>query len=225
MCDKPNQLPAHTRHASAIKPSIPVALASAETTTQRGVTLVELVVFIVIIGVALAGVLKVLEITGRSSADPLVRKQALSIAESLLLEIQQQPFTFCDPDDANASTATTTTGCATQTQDTDPAGAGAIAGPFPSSESRYSNTNPFDNVADYGGFSMPNAACAGICNPNDTTPLAGLGTYAAAVTISRAGGVFGLSNDAAFKISVRVTGPANTDVTLSGYRVRYAPNI
>jgi MSHA pilin protein MshD len=193
--------------------------------TQRGVTLVELVVFIVIMGVALAGVLKVLEITGRNSADPLVRKQALSIAESLLLEIQQQPFTFCDPDDANASSATSTTDCTTQTQDTNPAGAGAITGPFPNSESRYSNIVPFDNVADYGGFTMPNAQCAGICGPDNNTPIAGLNAYAATVTITRDGAALGLSNDAALRISVRVTGPANTVVTLSGYRVRYAPNI
>ena len=44
---------------------------------QHGVTLVELVVFIVIVSVALAGVLKVLDITNRGSADPLIRKQAL----------------------------------------------------------------------------------------------------------------------------------------------------
>ncbi|MDP1658712.1 MAG: prepilin-type N-terminal cleavage/methylation domain-containing protein [Methylotenera sp.] len=48
---------------------------------QLGVTLVELVVFIVIVSVALVGVLKVLEITNKGSADPLLRKQAHSIAE------------------------------------------------------------------------------------------------------------------------------------------------
>lgn len=224
MSDKPNHLPPHTRPADLLKRSMPSAF-SRVGITQRGVTLVELVVFIVIMGVALAGVLKVLEITGRNSADPLVRKQALSIAESLLLEIQQQPFTFCDPDDANASSATSTTDCTTQTQDTNPAGAGAITGPFPNSESRYSNIVPFDNVADYGGFTMPNAQCAGICGPDNNTPIAGLNAYAATVTITRDGAALGLSNDAALRISVRVTGPANTVVTLSGYRVRYAPNI
>jgi len=224
MSDKPNHTSPHTHQVAALKPLGSSTVAQVGI-VQRGVTLVELVVFIVIMGVALAGVLKVLEITGRNSADPLVRKQALSIAESLLLEIQQQPFTFCDPDDANASAATSTTDCTTQTQDTNPGGAGFITGPFPNTESRYSNTNPFDNVADYGGFTMPNAECAGICNPNDTTPLANLGSYAATVTITRDGATLGLNNDAALRVSVRVTGPANTVVTLSGYRVRYAPNI
>jgi len=195
---------------------------------QTGVTLVELVVFIVIISVALIGVLKVLDITNRGSADPLVRKQALSIAESLMLEIEQQPFTWCDPDDANASTATAATTCASTTQDPAPTATGAITGPFPNTETRYSNTDPFDNVADYGGFTMPGGGCSGICSPGDNTPLSGLTGYAATVTISRSGAVAPYASfalDAVLKISVRVTGPANTDVTLTGYRVRYAPNI
>ena len=109
---------------------------------QSGVTLIELVVFMVIVSVALVGVLKVLDITNRGSVDPLVRKQALSIAESLLLEIEQQPFTLCDPDDANVSTATTAADCATTAQDPAPTVAGAITGPFPNTESRYSSTDP-----------------------------------------------------------------------------------
>lgn len=191
---------------------------------QLGVTLVELVVFMVIVSVALVGVLKVLDITNRGSADPLVRKQALAIAESLLLEIEQQPFTYCDPDDASVSTATSAADC-TNSQDK---GGAALTSPTPASESRYSNTDPFDNVADYGGFTMPGGGCTGICSPGDTTPLAGLDNYAAAVTISRAGAAApfaSLASDEVLKISVRVTGPANTDVTLTGYRVRYAPNI
>jgi MSHA pilin protein MshD len=190
---------------------------------QSGVTLIELIVFIVIVGAALAGVLKVLEVTNRNSADPLVRKQALSIAESLLLEITQQSFTVCDPDDVNASTALTAADC-TNAQDK---GGGALNTPTPSSESRYGSADPFDNVADYGGFVMPGAGCAGICMPGDNTPLAGLTGYAASVSVARAGGVApfaGLPADAVLKVTVSVTGPANTQVALVGYRVRYAPN-
>ncbi len=197
-------------------------------TKQIGVTLVELVVFMVIVSVALVGVLKVLDITNRGSADPLIRKQAISIAESLLLEVEQQPFTWCDPDDANASTATSAASCVTTAQDPAPTATGTMTGPFPSSESRYSSLDPFDNVADYAGFSMPSADCLGICSPGNSTPLAGLGAYTATVTISRTGTVApftAFALDAVLKISVRVTGPANTDVTITGYRVRYAPNI
>jgi len=197
--------------------------------SQLGVTLVELVVFIVIVSVALVGVLKMLDITTRGSADPLVRKQAISIAESLLTEIEQQPFTLCDPDDINAATALTAADCTGGIAASEDKGGALLSGPTPSTESRYSATDPFDNVADYGGFTMPDASCAGICSPGDNTPLTGLSAYAVSVTISRVGGVSPfssvLSSDAVLKIAVRVTGPANTDITLTGYRFRYAPNV
>jgi MSHA pilin protein MshD len=195
---------------------------------QLGVTLVELVVFMVIVSVALAGVLKVLEITNKGSADPLVRKQALSIAESLLLEVEQQPFTLCDPDDANAATAITTADCTGGAAGSEDKNGATLNGPTPSSESRYSNTDSFDNVADYGGFSMPDATCAGICSPGNSTPLANLTGYAANVSITRVGGAAPFTtfpSNAVLQITVHVTGPANTDITLTGYRFRYAPNI
>lgn len=195
---------------------------------QIGVTLVELVVFMVIVSVALVGVLKVLEITNKGSVDPLVRKQAISIAESLLLEIEQQSFTLCDPDDASAAAALTTADCAGGAVSSQDKGGAPLASPTPMTESRYSATAPFDNVADYGGFSMPDANCSGICGPGDNTPLIGLSAYTAAVTITRVGGAApfsGLPLSAVLKVAVRVTGPANTDVTLTGYRFRYAPII
>jgi Tfp pilus assembly protein PilV len=72
---------------------------------ERGVSLVELVVFIVIVSAAVAGIIGVMSITTQSSADPVVRKQALAIAEAVLEEVQLQPFTYCDPDDPGAATA------------------------------------------------------------------------------------------------------------------------
>ncbi|MFA6312356.1 MAG: type II secretion system protein, partial [Sterolibacterium sp.] len=70
---------------------------------QSGLTLVELVMFIVIVSVALAGVLTVLNVTVKSSADPMIAKQMLAIAEALLEEVQAKSFTYCDPNDANVA--------------------------------------------------------------------------------------------------------------------------
>jgi MSHA pilin protein MshD len=53
----------------------------------RGFTLIELIFFIVVMGVGLTGILSVSNAIVKSSADPLVRKQALAIAQSLLEEI------------------------------------------------------------------------------------------------------------------------------------------
>lgn len=61
--------------------------------SQHGITLVELILFIIIISVALTGLLLVMNVNTRSSVDPLLRKQSLAIAESMLEEIQLQDFT------------------------------------------------------------------------------------------------------------------------------------
>jgi MSHA pilin protein MshD len=63
---------------------------------NSGVTIVELVIFIVVVSAAVAGVLSVMNVTTSHSADPQIRKQALSIAEALMEEVSLAPFTYCD---------------------------------------------------------------------------------------------------------------------------------
>jgi MSHA pilin protein MshD len=59
---------------------------------QRGMTLIELVIAIVIIGIASAALYGAMaSITGRS-ADPMLRQQSLAIAEAYLEEIALQAF-------------------------------------------------------------------------------------------------------------------------------------
>ncbi len=59
---------------------------------QRGVTLIELVVFIVIISVALVGVLRVFNQSQENSADPLIRLRALELAQAQLDAILTRKF-------------------------------------------------------------------------------------------------------------------------------------
>lgn len=183
------------------------------TRRQLGVTLIELVLFIVIVSVGVVGVMATMGSLVSHSADPMARKQALAIAELLMTEVQQQPFTFCDPQDAAALSATSGAGC---TNDQNKGGA-ALTSPTPGTESRGNATDPFDNVADYGGYSNTGDVVTG--NPN-------LADYTASVAITRAGGAgafTGLPADAVLQIIVTVTGRSET-VSLTGYRVRYAPN-
>ena len=51
---------------------------------SAGLSLVEQVMFIVIVGAAVAGIIGVIGVTTRSSADPMIRKQALAVAEAVL---------------------------------------------------------------------------------------------------------------------------------------------
>ena len=170
---------------------------------MRGFSLIEAVVFIAVVAVGISGVLLAITTATRDSVDPLIRKQALAIAESLLEEIEAMPFTFCDPDDPVAPTAPNAAACAV------PEAIGPEAG-----ETRYSLATPFDNVNDYHGFNM--SPIVDMSN----TPIAGLDTYTAAVTTT----AVALNGANALLISVIVTGPRNTVVTVDGYRTQYAPN-
>ncbi len=72
-------------------------------TDQRGVTLVELLLSIVVVSVAASAVLGVMSMTTARSADPMIRHQASAIAEAYLEEILLKPLT--DPDGADGEAA------------------------------------------------------------------------------------------------------------------------
>lgn len=176
---------------------------------ERGFTLVELLIFIVVIGAALAGVLRVFIEATTHGADPAVRRQALAVAESLLEEVSLMPFTFCDSEDTNVETATTAAGCA-----------GAADAPGPEAgETRFASP-PFDHVNDYHGYTLG----PGIVDITNTA-VPGLGAYTASVAVAPAAlhTIAAASGDA-LRITVTVTGPGDTRVVLDGYRSRHAPN-
>ncbi len=179
-------------------------------TEERGFSLIELLVFIIVVGIAVTGVLSVYSVNARSSADPMVRKQVATIAESLLEEVLSKPYTYCDPDDANTETASSAADCATLPE----TAMGPEAG-----ETRYANLTPFDNINDYHGFSM-----AGIQDLTGTA-VAGLGSYAAAIQVQLAGAFNGIPAGETLLVTVTVTGPGGHTVSLSGYGTRYAPTL
>ena len=193
---------------------------------QRGISLVELIMFIVIVSVALAGILLVMNTVTKGSADPLIHKQALAIAESLLEEVELMPFTYCDPDDPNAAAAQfAVAGAGGCTVRVEGLGLDAAFAPYQTvAETRYSATAPFDNVNDYNNFSM--TAAGGIQNVAGNTVLTG---YDALVTVQAAplagiAGTDGNGTPQVLLVTVTVTGPDNVPVTLEGYRTRFAPN-
>lgn len=101
---------------------------------QAGMTLVELVIAIVIIGVGLAGVLSAFSVVVKSSADPLIQKQALAIAEEMMEEITLKPFAVSGTAPVNvARNCTSGAGTAPRTS--------------------------FDDVSDYNNYET-----TGICN-------------------------------------------------------------
>lgn len=72
---------------------------------QRGFTLIELIIFIVIVGVALAGILTVMNQVVSRSADPMLTKQAVALADSVMEEVLQKAFD--NPDGVSTGDRTT----------------------------------------------------------------------------------------------------------------------
>lgn len=177
---------------------------------QHGFTIIELIVFIVIVSVALTGVLAVLNVTAKSSSDPVIRKQALAIAEAVLEEVMLQAFTWCDPDDPSAATAATSADCtggAGGANDESRSPLGAEAG-----ETRApGSTTPLDNVSDYNGLAIT-TAITGAVMPTG---------YSAAVTVAEAA-LNGIAAADSLLVTVTVTSPGET-IQLQGYRSRHSP--
>jgi len=184
---------------------------------QRGVTLIELIMFIVIVSVALASIMAVMRMTTANSADPLRRKQALMIAEGLIEEVRSAGFTLCDPSSADFDTQTDPTLCAVREN-------WGQAAPEPV------NPRPFDNVNDY--VTQPNVAtnafnnAAGVLLDVTGQPV-GVAGYTATLTVSPAAlGGIGAADSAAntdvLRIRVSVAFGGDAPVVLDTYRTRYA---
>jgi MSHA pilin protein MshD len=172
----------------------------------RGLTLIELLLFVVVIGIALSAMLGVFATSTRASADPMIRRQQLAIAESLLREVQLMPFTWCDPDlDPNAALAASTADCAT------PEGLGAEG-----SQTRYGPSATFNNVNDYNNFAM-----TGIRDVTNAA-VTGLSGYSASVAVA-ATALDTVTASDALRITVTVTAPDGNTLSLQGWRTRYAP--
>ncbi len=186
---------------------------------QRGISFIELIIFMVIIGVGLAGILNAMNLTTRTSADPLVQKQALMLAEGLMEEVQLARFTFCDATDARVEEAVAAAlggdNCASIVEN-----AGNEAG----------GTRPFDNVNDYvAAYATPTQAFLNGGKLSDAAgqeiPLPG---YRVMLSISPTGGLGppGGQVPQTEALAIRVSVYYNNveTVVLEGYRVRYAPN-
>ena len=184
---------------------------------QRGVTLVELVLFIVIVSVALVGILQVMRLTTANSADPVRRKQALMLAEAMLEEVQLAKFTYCDPTSSNADIATSTSVC-------------AIKEGFGQANGEPVGARPYDNVNDYvtAANTWESAFNAGGVLTDADGNTVNLSGYAVSLMINPEPlnniASTGTSADVdVLRISVKVTYDGET-LVLDGYRTRYAPN-
>ena len=160
---------------------------------QRGMTLIELIMFIVIVGVGIAGILLVMNVTVTRSADPVVRKQALAMAEAILGEVLAKDFS----NPAGGYTETVPATCA--------------------------NRALYDDVDDYACFdgSTDNKKIHGDATLG-SNPLAALSAYRVTVTIdaTAAAALGAIPAGQTKKITVSVSG-GNESLEVWGYRTNY----
>jgi len=71
--------------------------------TQHGTTLIELIISIVVIGIALSGILLVMNQNIGTSSNPVIQHQAIAIAEAYLEEIIEKPFVDPQAPDGEAN--------------------------------------------------------------------------------------------------------------------------
>lgn len=163
------------------------------TTRQRihGFTLIEVIIFIVVVSVGLAGILLVSNTVVRSSSDPMVHKQAVAVAESMLEEILLKEY--CDPDTGDRAAVPPTCGAA----------------------QAETSRNLWDDVDDYNAF----ATVGGVTDITGAA-VPGLAAYNVAVAVGAPAGVTGGGTVNLKMITVTVTW-AGGSVQLVGYRGNY----
>jgi MSHA pilin protein MshD len=178
----------------------------------RGFTLIDVLVVITLVGLIAGSVMVWFMNMSKQSAEIMRTRQVISVAQALLDEIRMMPYTTCE---------LKINGCSAAVE---------AMGPE-ANEVRYhtalnDNNTRFDNPNDYNGLTQPGPGCAGICDIKGTVlnPVGGaLEGCTAAVAVAQQA-MAAIPNTEAVLISVTVTCPGISPLTLQGVRTRYAPS-
>jgi MSHA pilin protein MshD len=161
-------------------------------TLQVGATLVELVITIVIISIAIAGVVGAFSVIAGRSADPLDHTRAVALAQLYMDEILTRKYDEQTPEGGF------------------PKYTGACAIGVDPGEGR----STFDDVDDYDGLTGAPSNGAGAA-------LSGYSGFLISVSVSCAGAEVGLSASEAKRIDLAITTPTNLTFSFSAYRANF----
>jgi MSHA pilin protein MshD len=167
---------------------------------DAGLTLIELIVFIVVVSVGLVGVLSVFNLTVRNSADPMLQKQMLAIAEAMMEEVLLKDY---QNDPANPDNTSATLGCTLKTV---------------SPSCRPNNVVDRPNYNDIDDYDTYTQSASNAIDGSTVTALAG---YTVKVAIDKTVAVTNVPVGQAAHITVTVTLSGSPAVTLDGYRTNY----
>jgi MSHA pilin protein MshD len=159
---------------------------------EQGATLVELVITIVIISIAIAGVVGAFSVITGRSADPLNQTRAVELAQLYMDEILTKKYGESTP------------------QGGVPRKPGTCSLGPDGSETRAT----FNDVDDYNGLSEAPKT-------QTNTALAGYQGFRVNVLVACAGADLGLVNAEAKRIDLTIGAPGNQSFTFSAYRVNF----
>lgn len=210
---------------------------------QKGISIIELVIFIVIVSVALTGITLIYLNTTRYSADPMVRIRSIELAQSTLEEILLKSYDHNTPAGGGCVRFTANSNCPVGTPpnpfaETEASGLGADGETRPT----YNDVDDYHNRLYCGASVLPsNTACPALtCEDMENAPgnnisaeyegfaicvqvsfAGGAGTEINNVTVnSGAANATVLTNDAK-RIDVTVSDPLNSRIGLSAYRLNF----
>lgn len=182
--------------------------------SQRGATIIELVVTIVVVSIL---VVTLMVLSGQSvsrSVDPMIQQQASAVAQAYLEEITQK--SFCDPDFDVDGNPATPLNCPADC--TSSICGGTCRNPALGSDIE-AGRSLYDDICDYDGLNDTGAI-------DQTGNPTGLPQYVISVDVvdDNTASLNGLTGDAgaAARIDVTVSHPAMPDnVRMSGFRANY----
>ena len=170
--------------------------------------------FMVIVGIALLAVLNTINVSASNSGDPLRRKQALMIAESLMEEVQLARYTYCDGNDPKVTTAASVAECSTV----------ETVGPSAGEKRPFNHINDYvtqfgqaQRAFDVGGV-LKDVAGADLPEGYVATLLLAPETLGAVASDASPAG------NEVMRITVTVSAAGADTIVLDGYRLRFAPN-
>jgi MSHA pilin protein MshD len=161
---------------------------------ERGATLVELVMTIVIISVAIAGVTGAFALIAGRSADPLNQTRAVELAQLYMDEIISKKYDESTP----------------------PGGQPKHSGPCNIGSDGSETRSTFDDVDDYDGLNDAPPASA-------SNALNGYGGFSVQVAVSCAGddAGIGLPSEEAKRVDLTITDPSGQAFVFAAYKANF----
>lgn len=203
---------------------------------QTGFTLIETVVFIVVVSVALAGIASVFSANIKNSAAPVLRERSIALAQAYMDEILTKQWdentplgSGCvDTDLANTTDSCTSycaifstenscniSKCHFDTATTSCNAAANVSAAFGTDATELNNRPLWDDIDDYSATpSQPKDS-----NGNNIVEYNGF-TVAVAIT-QPASSWHGIAASDVRRIAVTVTNPLQESITLVSYRVNF----